>query len=183
MTKSFLTLAIAATWRLLPAQTPTADSIVWPPHYAPANSKFFVHNEVEISAGPNVVWQHLVDALNWPTWYKGAKEVAFVTAKDSVLQPHSVFKWRTMGLAFESAVAQFEYARLLAWESRKKSIQGYHVWLLVPTEKGCKVITDESQNGWLTFFEKLFQRKKLKRLHNRWLAALKKRSEQTSLIP
>ncbi len=35
------------------------------------------------------------------------------------------------------------------------------MWLIIPTEYGCKLITDESQNGWLTFFEKLFQGKNL----------------------
>ena len=82
-----------------------------------------------------------------------------------------------MGLKFESTIKQFEPNRLLAWESQKKSIQCYHVWLIVPTDKGCKVISDESQNGWLTFFEKIFQGKKLKKLHDVWLAALKKKSE------
>ena len=53
----------------------------------------------------------------------------------------------------------------------------YHAWLILPTETGCKVITDESQNGWLTFFEKTFQPKKLKKLHDVWLTELKKKAE------
>ncbi len=88
-----------------------------------------------------------------------------------------MFKWETMGLKFQSTIKEFEPNRLLAWETKKRSIKGYHVWLIVATEKGCKVITDESQNGWLTFFEKTFQGKKLKRLHDVWLAELKKKSE------
>jgi hypothetical protein len=85
-----------------------------------------------------------------------------------------------MGLQFRSVIKEYEPGRLLAWESRKSSIQGYHVWLIIPTEKGCKVMTDESQNGWLTFFEKTFQGKKLKKLHDIWLAELKKKAESLS---
>ncbi len=122
---------------------------------------------------------YLVDALKWESWYEGAKNVSFVNPEDTLLQANSIFVWETMGLKFESTIRQFEQARLMAWESKNKSIQGYHVWLLVPTERGgCKVTTDESQNGWLTFFEKTFQRKKLKRLHDVWLSELKIKSEK-----
>lgn len=162
------------------AQQDGTEKINWPSNYEPGKSKFYVHNEIEISARPEIVWNILVDALKWEAWYKGARNVSFVNAGDNVLSANSVFRWQTMGLTFQSAIKQYEPNRLLAWESRKKSIQGYHVWLIVPTEKGCKVITDESQNGWLTFFEKTFQGKKLKRLHDVWLKELKKKAEEES---
>jgi hypothetical protein len=82
-----------------------------------------------------------------------------------------------MGLNFESTIEEFVPSSRLSWESRKKSIRGYHAWLIIPTADGCKVITDESQNGWLTFFEKIFQPKKLHKLHDIWLAELKKQAE------
>jgi hypothetical protein len=88
-----------------------------------------------------------------------------------------------MGLQFESTIKEFEAPYRLSWESRKKSIQGYHAWLLIPTPRGCRVITDESQNGWLTALEKTFQRKKLQRLHDVWLAALKQRAEAAVANP
>ena len=68
-------------------------------------------------------------------------------------------------------------ASRLSWESRKKSIKGYHAWLILPTENGCKLITQESQYGWLTFFEKLFQPNKLRKLHDVWLAEIKNKAE------
>jgi len=156
----------------------SADKIDWPAEYDPAKSKFFVHNEIEINAMPEVVWPILIDALKWPTWYKGAKDLVLINAGDSLLGANSVFRWQTMGLTFESTIKAFEPDQLLAWESKKKSIQGYHVWLILPTATGCKVITEESQNGWLTFFEKTSQGKKLKRLHDVWLSELKKKAEQ-----
>ncbi len=177
MTRFFLTTLLyfsaVAAW----AQPAEAEKINWPADYKPGRSKFYVHNEIEINAKPDVVWAYLIDALQWQSWYKGAKNVSFINPADTVLNARSVFRWQTMGLKFESAVRQFEPNRLLAWESKKKSIRGFHVWLIVPTAKGCKVITDESQNGWLTFFEKTFQGKKLKKLHDSWLTELKRKSE------
>lgn len=151
--------------------------IKWPSAYEPSKSKFYVHNEIEINASPETVWGILIDALKWESWYRGAKNVSFENTNIAVLETNSVFNWETMGLRFQSLVKEYEPNRLLAWESVKSSIQGYHVWLIIPTENGCKVITDESQNGWLTFFEKIFQGKKLKNLHDVWLAELKKKAE------
>lgn len=177
MTKHFLILLLFVF--VPPAFTQYSDpeKINWPSEYDPANSKFYVHNEIQIDASPEIVWEFLIDALKWESWYAGAKNVSFIHSGDSLLNANSVFNWETMGLKFESEIQQFEPYRLLAWESKKKIIQGYHVWLIVPDGNGCKVITDESQNGWLTFFEKIFQGKKLHRLHDMWLAELKIKSE------
>jgi DinB superfamily/Polyketide cyclase / dehydrase and lipid transport len=177
MTKFSFIAVLFANLSSVFAQKINIEKINWPSAYEPSKSKFYVHNEIEVSAKPEVVWSFLIDALKWPSWYEGAKNVSIITLGDTVLNQNSVFKWETMGLKFESSIKQFEPNRLLAWESRKQSIQGFHVWLIVPTVRGCKVITDESQNGWLTFFEKTFQGKKLKKLHDAWLAELKKKSE------
>ncbi|MBI1307324.1 MAG: SRPBCC domain-containing protein [Bacteroidetes bacterium] len=177
MIKFTFTLALFAISLSVFAQQNSNEKIAFPTPYEPSKSKFYVHNEKEINAKPEVVWGFLIDALKWQSWYKGAKNISFSNPTDTLLNSNSVFNWETMGLKFQSTIKQFEPNRLLAWESKKKSIQGYHVWLIIPTDKGCKVITDESQNGWLTFFEKTFQGKKLKKLHDEWLAELKRKSE------
>jgi hypothetical protein len=177
MTKFILALTLFATTFSVIAQQNSSKEIIWPSAYNPSKSKFYVHNEIEVSASPETVWAFLIDALKWQSWYVGAKNVSFTNSTDTVLNSSSAFKWQTMGLKFTTSVKQFESNRLLAWESVKKSIQGYHIWLSVPIDKGCMVITDESQNGWLSFFENTFQRNKLKKLHEVWLAALKKKSE------
>lgn len=164
-------LAVSATW----AQT--SYSINWPPEYEPSKSKFFVHNEIEIAASPEKVWAILMEAEAWPDWYEGASNVAISNSNKRSLEANSVFTWKTMGLNFESTIKEYEAPYRLSWESKKESIQGYHAWLIIPTDTGCRVITDESQNGWLTFFEKTFQGKKLQYLHNVWLGELKKKAE------
>lgn len=177
MTKFLFALAMGVTSFALYAQENNADIIDWPENYEPSRSKFYVENEITINAPPESVWTFLIDALQWESWYKGAKEVFLKDPAEKVLMQNSVFEWQTMGLKFESVIQQYEPTGLLAWESRKRSIQGFHVWLIIPTDNGCKVITCESQKGWLTFFEKTFQPKKLKKLHDIWLLGLKKKSE------
>ena len=177
MSKHFFILVLFAFVHPTFSQYSDPEKINWPPEYEPANSKFYVQNEIHINAGPEIVWGFLIDALKWESWYEGAENVSIVNQEDNVLKENSIFRWKTMGLNLESEIRQYEPNKLLAWESKKNSIQAYHVWLIVPTENGCLVITEETQNGWLTFFEKIFQPGKLKRLHDIWLAELKIKSE------
>lgn len=163
----------------LRAQVTSYDSI-WPESYLPQKSNFFVHNEIEINAPAEKVWAILIDALKWSEWYVGASELSFINIKDSLLGANVSFKWKTMGLNFKSTIQDFIPNKLLAWESKKSSIQGYHIWLIVPTSNGCKVITDEAQNGLLSTMEKIFQPNKLKRLHDIWLSELKNKAEGKS---
>ena len=154
--------------------------INWPETYDPANSKFFVHNEIEINAPPEIVWEILINAEDWPNWYKGTSKVK-VNTDNKLIQENSSFHWKTMGIDFESTIEEFVPYRRLSWESKLKKIQGYHAWLIIPTGDGCKVITEEAQNGWLTFFEKLFMPKKLHRLHEIWLNELKLKAEAKAI--
>lgn len=156
---------------------PYSRQINWPAAYQPEKAGFYVHNKMDINASPEVVWNILLRAETWPAWYPGAAAVQVKNTPEGNLSDGSVFTWKTMGLHFESTVREFEPFSRLSWESRKKSIKGYHAWLILPTENGCMLVTDESQHGWLTFFEKTFQPKKLQRLHAAWLEAIKQKAE------
>jgi hypothetical protein len=178
-------ISLVLNTNLLAQENPNhsnVEIITWPDVYNPGKSKFFVHNEIEINASSDIVWGYLIDALKWESWYSGAKDVSFANFTDTVLQANSVFNWNTMGMKFQSEIKQYIPNNLLAWESKKKSIQAYNAWLIVPTSKGCKVIVDESQNGWLTSLEKILQRNKLRKLHDVWLSELKRKSEEKQNI-
>lgn len=151
--------------------------ITWPEGFHPTESKFYVENEIEINASPEIVWSILIEAESWPDWYEGAKDVKVSGKNSPNLSKEARLSWETMGLKFDSEVTEFESNQRLAWLSDKKSIQGYHIWIITPTENGCRVLTAETQNGWLTFFEKTFQPNKLRRLHDIWLAELKQKAE------
>lgn len=156
---------------------PYSQKINWPENYEPFNTSFFVHNETDIQASPQVVWSILIDAEEWPQWYQGAKNVVIMGDSTKRLHQDAVFTWNTMGLDFTSTVKEFVAPYRLSWESRKKSINGYHAWLILPTKEGCKLVTDESQYGWLTLMQKSFIPNKLRKLHDTWLLEIKNKAE------
>ena len=158
---------------------PAAEKINWPAEYEPSEAAFFVHNQIEIKAPPKVVWDILTDVQAWPQWYEGATNLTVLTP-DQRVGPGAVVSWRTMGLDFESHVKEFTPYQRYAWESRKAVIQCYHAWLILPTENGCRVVTDESFNGFLGTMQKWFIPTKLHSLHETFLIELKKKAEAKS---
>jgi len=155
----------------------SADEINWPEKYQPEDATFYVHNEIDINAAPEVVWNVIVQAEAWPDWYEGASNVNIITPDSEQLNAHAQFEWKTMGLNFTSVIKEWEPPYRLAWESRKSTIVGYHAWLIVPTENGSRLITDEAQFGFLANMQKIFMPNKLRRLHDIWLSEIKRKAE------
>ena len=170
-------VSCASTQNAIKSGRPYTEQINWPEAYEPSKATFFVHNRIEIQAPPQVVWDILIQAETWPEWYEGASNVNVRNSENGILEEGSVFTWKTMGLNFESTVKEFIPPSRLSWESRKAVIQGYHAWLIIPTASGCILVTDESQRGWLAVLEKIFLPTKLGKLHDVWLAEIKKRAE------
>jgi Polyketide cyclase / dehydrase and lipid transport len=164
----------------LPANESTGDQIHWPEQYEPRNASFVVRNQIDIRATPQTVWDILIRAEAWPTWYQGAQNVRVLGAGAGILAADSTFTWKTMGLNFTSDVKEFRPPLRVSWESRKRSIQGYHAWLIIPTAEGCRVITEETQHGFLTAMQKVFVPNKLHRLHDIWLANIKTLAETSA---
>ena len=153
--------------------------VVWPEEFNPEKAKFYVRNEIDITAKPAVVWDILIHATAWHTFYRGAQSpVAYLDTTASSLNKGLTFTFHTMGLRFKPIVDEFVSNERLAWTSRIRSIQGYHAWVIVPTATGCRLITAEAQNGFLTFLQKVFQPNKLLKLHDTWLKQIKARAER-----
>ncbi len=150
--------------------------IDWPDEYRPEDASWFLHNRIDIEAPPEVVWNVLVDAGSWSEWYDGASRVELPDGATR-LSDGMQFNWRTMGQKFTTTIAEFDPPHRMGWESRKSTIRAYHAWLIVPTETGSTVVTDEAQHGFLTVLQRIFQPNKLHRLHDEWLTGLKVRAE------
>lgn len=158
---------------LLPKGELAPDVIRWPARYEPKKATFFVSNTIEIAAPPQTVWNVLIDVESWPQWYAGAKNLSLTSSVPGKLTPDAVLAWNIMDLDFISTVKEFDPPYRLSWESRKSTIQGYHTWLLIPTETGTKVVTDESQFGILAWLQGIFIPSKLSKLHDETLAKIK----------
>src|ERR1700733_3797063 len=50
-------------------------NIHWPEDVSPAKADAFVHNEIYIKAPAKVIWENLVQAGEWPSWYSNSADV------------------------------------------------------------------------------------------------------------
>jgi len=159
----------------------TTNLVVWPEEFNPKKAKWYVYNEIEINAKPEKVWNVLIDAKKWHTFYKGVESaIEYIDTTATTLRNGLRFKLHTMGLQLEPEIKEFVPNERIAWEVRKGNLTAYHAWVIVPTDKGCRLITPESQNGFLTFLQKIFKPSKLLNLHEHWLEMIKAKAEETT---
>jgi len=153
------------------------ESISFPEKYKPSKSAVFVRNEISINARKEDIWFWLTNATTWPEWYPNASNVKILDQKDNYLSDGSQFKWRTFNTNIESKVVEFKPCHRLAWVAKGYGLLAYHAWLIIPTVDGYKVITEETQQGWLPTIAKWFIKKGLKKQHQIWLEGLKEKAE------
>jgi uncharacterized protein YndB with AHSA1/START domain len=156
------------------------NKIQWPEKFNPKVSDFYVHNEIEVNARPEQVWQLLIQAKNWINWYDGIQNIKFEDSAQQNLAKDSKVFWNSMGQRLNNTVTEFVPNERLAWTFKEDKIQGHHAWIIIPTETGCKVITDESQTGKLAKLQKIFLPRKLMKQHDKWLRLLKQEAEKSN---
>lgn len=154
------------------------NRIEWPERFNPKVSDFYVHNEIEINASPEQVWQLLIQANNWIEWYDGIQNIKIEDSTQQYLVEGTKVFWNSMGQSLQNTIVEYVPNERLAWQFNETKIQGHHAWLIVPTDLGCKVITDESQTGKLAKLQKVFLPRKLMRQHDTWLRLLKQEAEK-----
>lgn len=158
-----------------------SNLVHWPEEFDPEKASFYVYNEIDINASPETVWNILIDAKQWHTFYRGVEEpVQILDSTQEKLAEHVTFKLKTMGIRFEPTIREFIPYERMAWEINLNKLQAYHAWVIVPTATGCKLITPEAQNGFLTFLQKVFQPNKLLKLHAHWLEVIKAKAENSN---
>jgi hypothetical protein len=167
--------------KVVQSSLPYSEKINWPEDYRPAESDFFIHNEIDIKATPQVVWDIFIQADKWPEWYKKAEGIELLNSPDGKLNPASVFIWYPAG-KFTSTIKEFNPPYNIAWlgETDNNKMTVYNTWMIIPTEEGCKVVSNESQNGPKTKMEKIFAPNMVRKNIRDWLIRLKEQSEKQS---
>ena len=156
---------------------PYNEQINWPQGYDMDETEFYLHNKIEIEAPPEIVWEILTYAEDWPNWYKGMKNVSVVNSQDGIIEVKVYLSFNTMKRDFNSKETEYQPYERLSWETIHPKMMGVHAWLIIPTDKGCLVVTDESQHGKLARLQKLFLPNKLRKLHDVWLEEMKIKAE------
>ena len=144
----------------------------WPKGFEPENVPVYVRNERKINADPELVWDWLVRAPLWPTWYPNCHSVRIDTGDQRILCADSQFSWTVLGLSMQSKIHQYEIGKRIGWRAESDLLHACHVWDIHPTSGGCYVVTDETQTGFLPNFFFFILRPIMQRAHDLWLQRL-----------
>ena len=149
----------------------------WMAGFEPENSSVYARNEISISAAPERVWRWLIRAAKWPEWYSNSADVNFIRGNPPDLALDTEFRWKTFGATVTSKVIVFEPSHELSWDARGV-LKAHHGWLIEPDGRGgCRVITEECQNGIVPKIAWWYLRPMLVRGHQNWVESLKRVAE------
>ena len=187
-----LVMGVVATGRAQTAQSkPTSEALTfngdgarrsknihWPDSFHPEQADLFAHNEIVVHASCEKVFANLVDAQVWPSWYPNSHNVRLLNSPDGKLHGKTRFSWDTFGVSIESRVHEFVPNSRLGWFGDGTGMNAYHTFLLLKTNEGCHIVTEEvvMGPGAVEFREK--QPSAMHEGHDLWLRTLKQRSEQ-----
>ena len=156
--------------------------IHWPDDIDPSKADAFVHNEIFIKASANVIWENLVNATDWPSWYSNSADIKIEGSESGRLQAGSVFTWKTFGFPINSRINEFVNESRIGWYGEGTGIKAYHTWLILKKEDGCEVVTEESQIGPSAIKFNTEQPTAMFDGHHWWLTALKARCERAKQL-
>ena len=144
----------------------------WPDGSAPGECPVFVRNEQRIATPPDVVWQWLVRADLWPTWFRGASKVRFEQGGGPALAPGTRVTWRMLNATIRVQVVVCEPPHLLDWAGGANGVHAYHAWRLDADGTGTRLVTEETERGPLPWLLRWYLRGALHRAHQQWIESL-----------
>lgn len=121
--------------------------IHWPDGVDPDTADLFAHNDIVIYAPVEMVWHHLLRAVDWPRWYSNANDVV-VHNPVGDLDAGVTFDWVTFGAHIHSRVHEFEPMTRIGWYGETDQWLAYHTWLLEPRGDAMTyVVMEETGTG------------------------------------
>jgi uncharacterized protein YndB with AHSA1/START domain len=100
-------------------------------------------SEIEIDAGPEVVWEVLTAFERWPSWNPDVKSMSI----EGAVAEGTVFRWKAGPGTITSTLRRVEPPRVIAWTGKTLGIDAIHVYTLEPDDGGTVVRTEESYEG------------------------------------
>jgi hypothetical protein len=153
------------------------ERIHWPERFHPRRAPIHVSNELSVTAPVDAVWEWLIHAPLWPTYYSNSSRIVLQGGAKQ-LSKGARFRWKTFGVNLISVVEEFEPKQRIAWRARGTGVDAYHAWLLGPlAEGGCHILTEETQYGWLARLGSVFLPHRMHRYHQLWLEGLRTKAQ------
>jgi predicted SnoaL-like aldol condensation-catalyzing enzyme/uncharacterized protein YndB with AHSA1/START domain len=160
------------------------DHVVYPQKYDPGRSAIYALNEVDVNAPPEVVWKLLVDAENWSSYFPAEYQVKILTGEPE-LALGTKYSRVTVGFPMHLIVTDCVPGRRLSWSTSvdgdETGSSAFHGWVLTPTDNGCHVLSEETQQG--PFFLEELGRKNpgaLYRYHQQWVESLARAADKVA---
>ena len=155
--------------------------IHWPTGQHPEDADLYAHNEIMVNASCETVFANIVDAQSWPSWYPNSHNVVVHDSPDNKLHEGTKFSWDTFGVHIESTVHEFVPNSRIGWWGLGTGMKAYHTFLLVKTDQGCHIITEEVVRGEGAIKFRQEQPNTMHDGHDLWLKVIKERSEKQDL--
>jgi uncharacterized protein YndB with AHSA1/START domain len=153
----------------------------WPQQYDPRRSAIYALNDIDMNAPPEVVWRLLVDAEKWSSDFPAEDQVKILTGAPELMLG-TKYSRVTVGFPMSLVVTEYQPFRRLAWattvDGDKTGSSAYHGWVITPTDNGCHVLSEETQQGpW--FLEELGRKRPgaLYLYHQQWVESLARAAE------
>jgi predicted SnoaL-like aldol condensation-catalyzing enzyme/uncharacterized protein YndB with AHSA1/START domain len=157
------------------------DHVIWPLPFDPKTSAIYALNDIDVNAPPEVVWKLLVDAENWSSYFPAEDQVKILTGEPE-LALGTKYSRVTVGFPMHLLVTECAPGRRLAWstlvDGDESGSSAYHGWVIAPTDTGCHLLSEETQQG--PFFLEELGRKNpgaLYRYHEEWVDSLARAAE------
>jgi hypothetical protein len=145
----------------------------WPSGMEPDHALVHAHNEIVTTALPEDVWRWLCHANTWQQWYRNCAWLNFPDGDGPDLKRNTHFVWKTFGVTVRSRVLVFDPMREIGWDAYAVGLRAFHGWLIDPLDHGgCRIVTEETQNGPLVWIGRAYLRRALLREHQNWLESL-----------
>lgn len=126
------------------------NHVIWPHQYDPRHSAIYALNDIDVKAPPEVVWKLLVGAENWSSYFPPEDQVKILTGEPE-LALGTRYTRVTVGFPMTLIVEECVPRRRLAWstlvDGDKSGSSAYHGWVITPTDDGCHVLSEETQQG------------------------------------
>jgi uncharacterized protein YndB with AHSA1/START domain len=158
------------------------DHVSYPAEYDPRISAIYALNEIDVRAPADVVWRLLVDAENWSRYFPSEDQVKILSG-ESELTLGTKYRRVTIGFPMNLIVTECVPGRRLSWSTTvvgdKTGSSAFHGWVITPTDTGCHVLTEETQQGpW--FLNQLGHKHPggLYSYHQDWVEALASAAEE-----
>ena len=157
------------------------DHVIWPRQFDPKISAIYALNDIDVNAPPEVVWRLLVDAENWSSYFPAENQTKILTGEPE-LALGTRYSRVTVGFPMSLVVTEYEAYRRISWattvDGDETGSSAYHGWVVTPTDDGCHVLTEETQQGaW--FLEELGRKHPgaLYAYHQEWVECLARAAE------